>query len=201
MTGLGERAHLASPNVSLETNVADIVGVLEYEDLTDVNLVGHSATGTVIAGAADLLPRRVSNLIYLDAIVPQDGQSAWELLGPRNCEWFEEMLATTERKWLLPVPEEEHLFGIRDAADARWVKSKLTPQPVRPWRDAVRLTGSGGVRRSYIYCDHRGNTYADTAARVRSDPGWQYRELRTGHDAMITAPRELADILVELAVR
>ena len=187
--------------MSLETSIADIVGVLEYEDLIDVNLVGHSATGTVIAGVADRLPHRVRNLIYLDAVVPEDGQSAWELLGPRNGAWLEELLATTEHKWLLPVPDEENLFGIRDAADARWVKSKLTPQPVRPWRDAVRLSSPEGVKRSYIYCDSRGNTYAGTAARVRSDPAWQYRELTTGHDAMVTAPRELTDALIELSAR
>jgi len=191
---------LASPDVSLETNIADVVCVLEYEDLRDVNLVGHSATGTVIAGVADRLAHRVRNLIYLDAVVPEDGQSAWELLGPRNREWLEEMLATSKHNWLLPVPEEDNLFGIRDAADARWVKSKLTPQPVRPWRDPVHLSGPD-VRRSYIYCDSRGNTYADTAARVRSDPAWQYRELKTGHDAMVTAPRELTDALIELSLR
>jgi pimeloyl-ACP methyl ester carboxylesterase len=187
--------------VSLETNIADIVGVLEYEDLMGVNLVGHSATGTVIAGVADRLPQRVRNLIYLDAVVPEDGQSAWELLGPRNCAWLEELLTTTDHKWLLPVPEEANLFGITEGADARWVKSKLTPQPVRPWRDEVHLSGSDYAKRSYIYCDSRGNTYASTAARVRSDPSWRYRELKTGHDAMVTAPRELTDALIELSAR
>jgi pimeloyl-ACP methyl ester carboxylesterase len=187
--------------VSLETNIADVVGVLESEDLHNVNLVGHSATGTVIAGVADRSPERIRHLIYLDAVVPEDGQSAWELLGPRNGEWLEEMLATSEHKWLLPVPEEDNLFGIEDAADARWVKSKLTPQPVRPWRDAVHLSGLDRVKRSYIYCDWRGNTYASTAARARADPAWQYRELKTGHDAMVTAPRELTDALIELSVR
>jgi pimeloyl-ACP methyl ester carboxylesterase len=190
---------LASPDVSLETNIADIVGVLEYENLLAVNLVGHSAAGTVIAGVADRQRLRVENVIYLDAVVPESGQSAWELLGPRNRQWFEEMLATTQDKWLLPVPRGENLFGIRDAADASWVKSKLTPQPVRPWREAVLLSGSDDAKRSYIYCDWRGNTYSDTAARVRSDPSWRYRELRTGHDAMITAPAELATVLAELA--
>jgi pimeloyl-ACP methyl ester carboxylesterase len=185
--------------VSLKTNIADIVGVLEYENLIDVNLVGHSATGTVIAGVADRLPHRVQNVIYLDAVVPENGQSAWEFLGVRDREWLEEMVATSEHNWLLPVPEEDNLFGIRDAADARWVKSKLTPQPVRPWRDAVQLSSPDGVKQSYIYCDWPNNGYAGTAARVRSDPAWQYRELKTGHDAMVTAPRELADVLMELA--
>jgi len=187
--------------VSLETNIADIAGVLEYEGLIGVNLVGHSATGTVIAGVAGRLPRRVRNVVYLDAVVPEDGQSAWELLGVRDREWLEQMLATSEHKWLLPVPEGDNLFGVRDASDARWVKSKLTPQPIRPWRDAVHLSSPDGVKRSYIFCDWRNNGYAATAARVRSDPAWQYRELKTGHDAMVTAPRELTDILIELSAR
>ena len=189
--------------MSLETNIADVVGVLEYEDLSDLNLVGHSASGAVIMGVADRAPNRVSHLVYLDAVVPEDGQSAWESFGPRDREGLGELLATSEPKWLLAVPqdflEDDHPFGIRDAADGRWVKSKLTPQPVRPWRDPVRLSRSITSKRSYIYCDWRLNAYADTAARVRSDPAWRYRELKTGHDAMVSAPRELTEVLVELA--
>ena len=169
-----------------------------------MNLVGHSASGAVITGVADLAPNRVSHLIYLDAVVPEDGQSAWESFGPLDREGLEQLLATSEPKWLLAVPaefyEDDHPFGIADAADGRWVKSKLTPQPVRPWRDALRLSRPMTARLSYIYCDRRGNRYADTAARVRSDPAWQYRALKTGHDAMVSAPHELTDVLVELAV-
>lgn len=201
LTGLGERAHLASPDVNLETHIADIVGVIEYEDLKDAAVVGHSATGTVIAGVADRLPGRVAHLIYLDSVVPGDGDSAWDLLGAFNTEWLEKMLASSEHDWLIPVPDDDHPFGIRDDADAAWVRSKLTPQPVRPWRDALHLSRALTSTQSYIYCDWRGNTYAETAARVRSNAAWRYRELRTGHDAMVTAPRELADLLVELASR
>jgi pimeloyl-ACP methyl ester carboxylesterase len=205
LTGLGERAHLASPKVSLETHVADVVGVLEYEDLSDVNLLGHSASGAVIAGAADLASDRIHQLIYLDAVVPEEGQSTLELFGPRDREWLEELIATSEPNWLLAVPsevlEDDHPFGIRDTEDVQWIKSKLTSQPIRPWTDALHLSRPIAAMRSYIFCDWRNNSYAATAARVRSDPTWQYRELKTGHDAMLTAPRELTDILIDLAGR
>ena len=203
LTGVGERAHLASPDVRLETHIADVVGVLEYENLSEVNLLGHSASGGVITGAADLASNRVRRLIYLDAVVPEEGQSALESFGPRDRDWLEELIATSEPNWLLAVPsevlEDDHPFGITDIEDVRWMKSKLTPQPIRPWTDALHLSRPIASTRSYVYCDWRNNGYAATAARVRSDPTWQYRELQTGHDAMITAPRELAELLVDLA--
>jgi pimeloyl-ACP methyl ester carboxylesterase len=203
LTGLGERAHLASPDVSPETHIGDVLGVLDYEDLSGVNLVGHSASGAVISGVADLARNRVGQLIYLDAVVPDDGQSALESFGPRDRDWLKKLIAGSEPKWSLAVPAEvlgdDHPFGIVDPVDVRWMKSKLTPQPIRPWTDAVHLSGPIGSMRSYVYCDWRGNSYSVTAARVRSDPTWQYRELKTGHDAMVSAPRELADVLIELA--
>jgi pimeloyl-ACP methyl ester carboxylesterase len=191
--------------VNLETHTGDVVGVLEFEDLSKVNLVGHSASGAVITGVADRIPDRVRQLVYLDAVVPEDGRSTLASFGARDREWLEELIAASEPRWSLAVPsevfEDDHPFGIPDPADVAWVKSKLTPQPVPPWTDALHLSRSIASVRSYIYCDWRHNSYAEIAARVRLNPGWRYRELKTGHDAMVSAPRELADVLIELATR
>src|SRR5438132_4781326 len=84
LTGLGERIHLASPEVDLETHIQDVVNVLFYEDLRDVVLVGHSYGGMVITGVADRAPERLRQLVYLDAAVPSDGQAIADLSGPER---------------------------------------------------------------------------------------------------------------------
>lgn len=102
LTGLGERAHLANPDVDLDTHLGDVVGVLEYEDLHQVVLVGHSYGGVVITGVADRLASRLAELVYLDAEVPEDGQSEYDLLPPDERATYEEMARASEGGWRIP---------------------------------------------------------------------------------------------------
>jgi pimeloyl-ACP methyl ester carboxylesterase len=109
LTGLGERSHLASAQVDLETHVRDVVAVLEYEDLREVVLVGHSYGGMVISGVADRVPERLVQLVYLDAEVPMDGQSELDLLPPQERAGYEEAARSKGQGWQIPPPLPEPL--------------------------------------------------------------------------------------------
>ena len=202
LTGLGERVHLASPAVGLDTHVQDMLNLMEYEDRASVVLVGHSYGGLVIAGAADGAPERLAHLVYLDAQVADDGQAAIDLLPP---EWRAAMEEATRARgdgWRLPLDVESTLdgYGIVDPAERRWMAERLTPQPWKTVADPLRLsTGRGhSLPRTFILCTRRSSPSRD-AERARNEPGWRFRELATGHDAMVTAPRELSDLLLEAA--
>jgi pimeloyl-ACP methyl ester carboxylesterase len=199
LTGLGERAHLLGPAITLETHVQDVLGVLTHEELTGVILVGHSMAGTVITVVADRAPERQAHLVYLDASVPRDGEN------DLDCQ-----TEATRARWAAgprlgdyaAVPRaREQPFGVTDAADARWVNAHLVPHPLRAFTDRAQLRHPDAFaeRRTFIACTGPDGTQplSPVAERVRAEAGWRYRELATGHDAMVTAPRELADLLLE----
>ncbi len=197
LTGLGERAHLLSPTVCLDTHVRDVLGVLAYEDLREVVLVGHSYGGMVITGVAERAAERLAHLVYLDAFVPRDGECLLDLF-PKTAR--EQTLARARAEgdgWRLPPLREEQPFGVTDPADIAWLRSRLTAHPVPTWTQPVRLTDPKALAlpRTFVECTATG-WFRGFAERVRSQPGWRYQDLPTGHDAMITAPRALADLLL-----
>lgn len=204
LTGLGERAHLLGPGITLETHVQDVLGVLAYEELTDAILVGHSMAGPVIATVADQVPARLAHLVYLDATVVRDGESDLDCqTAETRVRWA--TLARLEDHAVIPRST-AHPFGVTDEADARWVNAHLLPHPLRAFTDPVRLRHPAAFadRRTFIACTGRDGRSPDTftvamAERVRAEPRWRYREIATGHDAMVTAPSGLADLLVEIA--
>ena len=203
LTGLGERSHLASPAVDLSTHVQDVANLLEWEDLRDLVLVGHSYGGMVITGVADRLPERLAGLIYLDALVPQDGQSVLDLQPPeRRASILEEVAAKGGRFW---PPRTGAYYGVRDPARQAWVDGKCTPQPFQTLFERVRLEGPPGgkvARKLYILCTDPPLAYMRRFYEWASDaPGWEVSELATGHDAMITQPKALAGLLAEWAAR
>jgi len=193
LTGLGERAHLLSPQVTLETHVQDVMGVLDYEDCRDVVLVGHSYGGMVITAVADRAAERMAHLVYLDAFVPQDGQAVVDLVGPTFAAMLEEQARAAGEGWRvpapLPVPER---WGVTTEADVRWMRSRIGAHPLNAFQQPVRLTNpvAAAVPRTFIYCTDKpaGDMFAPFAARLRMAPHWRYGELATGHDAMVTAP-------------
>ncbi|MDP8987365.1 MAG: alpha/beta fold hydrolase [Actinomycetota bacterium] len=201
LTGLGERAHLARPEVDLDTHIRDVVGMLEYEDLREVVLVGHSYGGVVITGAAEHLAPRLAQLVYLDAEVPEDGQSEYDLVPPDERATYEGLAAAKGEGWRIPPPVPETLPDDLDP-DVRWVLSRMVPQPQRTFTQAVRLpnAAAASLPRTYIFCTEGKSGEAPPAyvQRARSEPGWRYRELAAGHAAHVTAPRELADLLLRL---
>ena len=122
LTGLGERKHLMSPDIGLDTHVQDVVGVLEYEDLRDVILVGHSYAGMVITGVAGRTPERIAHLVYLDAFVPEDGKSLMDYQPPEMAELFHEGTRTEGEGYKLPAVIPPEVFGVTGEADLAWLR-------------------------------------------------------------------------------
>jgi pimeloyl-ACP methyl ester carboxylesterase len=205
LTGLGERVHLASPAVGLGTHIQDVVNVLAFADPTGVVLVGHSAAGRVITGVADRVPERLAHLVYLDAVLPLDGESGLDTYPPEAAAALRERVRTRGEGWYQPVTEDQR-WGITDEADWAWVQSKVVPQPFRATAEPIALTGAGAaLPGTYIACtadkppgSPRAGLFAPHVARARAR-GYRYRELATGHDAMVTAPQAIAALLLELA--
>lgn len=196
-TGLGERAHLASPDVNLETHVQDLLGVIRYEELTDLVLVAHSYGGMVATALADRVPDRIRQIIYVDAFVPRDGQSLFDLAG---VEARERLLAGMREGdgWRLPpmpIPEDT------SPEDVEWISQYRIPQPVHCFDTPVRLAnGEPAMPRAYVYALRHppADTFGPFAQRAK-DEGWVYHGIDASHSAQVTAPDALASLLLTIA--
>jgi pimeloyl-ACP methyl ester carboxylesterase len=189
LTGLGERSHLASPDIGLDTFIQDVVNVLEYEDLRDVVLVGHSFGGLVLPAVADRAADRLARLIYLDAILLHDGECAYDMFPPEVRAAEEEEARLHGEGWRIPPGP---------GADRR-----AAPLPLKPCQQPLRLTGTGSrtVPGAYIHCTVK--TGRDDCApftdRAR-ERGWPVYELATGHVPLRSAAERtaLVDLLLKI---
>jgi pimeloyl-ACP methyl ester carboxylesterase len=198
LTGLGERTHLATPDVSLDTHVQDVVNVLYYEDLTDVVLVGHSYGGNVITGVADRVPQRLQQLVYLDAATPADGQTSAG--SPDRLQQLEQQARLSGDGWKIepgPVPPDQ------STEITEWARPRRSPMPIKTMTSALRLShGETTLPRAFVYCTvakDPGSPQALRADRIRNDPRWTFFELNTGHNLHYSAPSETVAVLLELA--
>ncbi|MEU7240156.1 alpha/beta fold hydrolase [Streptomyces sparsogenes] len=205
LTGYGDKAHLLGPEVGLDTHVEDVVRLITGEDLTDVVLVGHSYAGLVISSAANQVPDRISHLVYLDAMVPEHGETAADVL-PKAQEVIDRALAS-ESGWRVPpipeMPPPMGLFGVTDPEDVAWLRTMLSDQPVRCLQQPVRLDNPAvnGIPRTHIHCtagQPEGFARRPVPATQPNGSPSQVWELATGHDCMITTPVELTDLLLKL---
>jgi pimeloyl-ACP methyl ester carboxylesterase len=197
-TGLGERAHLASPAIDLDTHIQDVIGVLEMEDLHDVVLIGHSYGGMVATGVADRSRSRIAQLIYLDAFVPRDGQSLLDLQGAEVRERMRELARTSGDGWRLPP---NPMPADTPATDVAWAASRRLPQPIKTFEQALRLDDNASPPpRSYIYCRRIGPTdvFRQFAERAQRDSGWRHFEIDASHNPHITAPQVLLELLQKI---
>jgi len=198
-TGLGERGHLAGRDVSLETHIRDVESVLAYEDLRDVVLIGHSYGGIVATGVADRARERIRHLIYLDAFVPKDGESLFDMLPEEARARMRKGAEETGDDWLIPpnpVPPDT------DLADVAWIMARRMPQPIATFTAPIRLrNGPLDLPRSYIYCRRfaPGDGFRRFALAARQSPAWRCLELEASHSPQITAPLALFELLVEIA--
>jgi pimeloyl-ACP methyl ester carboxylesterase len=199
LTGLGERRHLMSRAVVLDTHIADVVQHVENEELTDIVLVGHSYGGFAVTGAIEQIGPRVAHLILLDAFHPRNGESVLDYAGePRRSELL--AAAAKDPNWNIPAPPGV-AFGVTDKAQAEWLARRLSPQPFGPYAQPIRIaSGVAGLpRRSYISCDSPALPVLDsTRQRLQADATWTYVALDAPHDVMVTDPRLLADTLLRL---
>ncbi len=200
LTGLGERHHLIDTPINLTTHVQDIINVMLFEDLKDVILVGHSYAGVVISGVAERCPERIKHLVFLDAFVPENGEAVNDISIP------EFRLPTGPDISYPPIqPISPNELGITDPDIIAWIEPKLTPHPSGTLFEPLALTSklAQKIPRSFISCvvgqAKNMGTVAKSAAKVRGKSNWVYHELNTGHNAMMTEPKELATLLLKLA--
>ncbi len=196
LTGAAERSHLLSGAINLTTHVTDVLNVIRYEDLSGVVLLGHSYGGMVITQVADKVADRIAALVYLDAFVPEDGQSLFDLNIPANTEMFLSR-AGANGGLLIPPPPAKAYFNVNDA-DAPRVDELAAPQPIGTMIEKVSLTGA--------YRRVKKNIYVHGAVLPRESPfkpfyeaakaaGWETHALPCGHDIMLDLPDELTAIL------
>lgn len=199
-TGLGERAHLLHAGITVETFVQDLLGVLHAEELEDAVLVGHSFGGIAITGAADRTPERVRSLIYLDSRILENGESALDQATPEQATARHAAAAESGGVSVPPPPPSD--FGVPDGPDADWLARRMTPHPFSTMTSRLRLANpvGNGLPCAYVACTTPKYGPLEPARRwARNRPGWRWREMATGHNAMVTAPGPLADLLEELA--
>lgn len=201
LTGVGERAHLLSPAVGIDTHIQDVIGLIEAEELHRVVLVGHSYAGNLITCVADRLervrPGLLRHLVYLDAGIPEPGSSwstphAPETVAKRAAE------AQASSGGLSFPPPDASVFGL-EGADRDWVNRRQTPQPYRLYHETLQFDPAlvWRIPHSFIDCTIPPLATIDAARRrVRTEPGWKVHELATGHDPMVSAPRELTQLLL-----
>jgi pimeloyl-ACP methyl ester carboxylesterase len=194
LTGLGERAHLARPEVDLEIHIQDVVGVLEAEELRQVTLVGHSYAGAVMTGVAARAAGRLSHLVYLDAFLPEAGKAVIDYSS--RAEAVRDAAREHGEGWRVP-PLPPAAFGVTSQRDIELLTRRLVPQPLRTLEQPLPAAGGERLKRTYVYCSKpEMGPFGQFAERVRDDRKWTFHELKTGHDAMLTAPGEVAKILL-----
>lgn len=197
LTGVGERAHLLSKGITLDTHIADVVGVIEAEELLDAILVGHSYSGMVITGVAARLSARLRHVVYLDAMVPRSGER-WSSTHSTDTQVARRQAIAELGS--IPAPDPA-LFGL-NGADRAWVARRQTPHPGSVYDFPLNFNQENvdSLPRTFVDCTSPAiPTIAVSRQRVRADPGWNVVEIATGHDAMVSAPDALTRILLDLA--
>ena len=198
LTGIGERVHLTGPLVDLSTHVHDVVNLVLYEDLREVVLVGFSYGGAVVTGTLDHIGDRVAHLVYLDAFVPADGQSVFDLLGATG-----NPIALGE-SWLVPATPRQY----DDPAEAEFSEVRRVGHPIGCFREPVRLgrpLEDIPFSRTYVRAtadapDAPGaSVFAAAAAHAESSPAWACRGIATNHMIPVNRPDELVELLLDVA--
>jgi len=200
LTGLGDRVHLMSRSVNLDTHIDDIVNVFEAEELSDVVLCGHSYGGMVITGVADRVSGRIRSLVYLDAFVPEDGQGAIDFQPPERAAMFLEQAREKGGGWLVP-PVPAARFKVNEA-DQAWVDRRCVPHPLACITQKIRLGGAYKTVKRRIFI--KAGAYVPSPfdrhfERIQRDPSWKAHSLPCGHDVMVDMPDELAKLLIAAA--
>ncbi len=196
LTGIGERRHLLNRKIDLDTHIQDVLGVIDYEDLSDIVLVGHSYGGMVVTGVADAAPDKVASLVYLDAFVPENGQSLFNLLPPDR----RPQPATAPGEDWLTAPLPVDAFGEPSQAVRDFAARKGMPQPTACFSQQLTLTGGINriLRKTYIYCNNPEPTAFTPFYELRKNkPDWTVHTLPCTHFVQMDMPDELTTLLLQ----
>jgi len=195
LTGLGERAHLMSGSINLDTHIADVVNVFKRENIVDAVLCGHSYGGWVISGALELLGGQVSSVVFLDAYVPENGE-----MGVDNSSNAEEIRSAV-RNGKISRPKPDAAKYTAKTNNLCWLNANLTDQPIGVSLQPIRLNGARDhvAIKTYIRAKDFKHPPFDKYLNEAKEKGWRTYELNCGHDVMVDMPERLAEILREVA--
>lgn len=193
LTGLAERKHLSHPNIDLETHIQDILNTIYYEELEDIVLVGHSYGGMVITAVADRIPEKIKKLVYVAAVLPMNGESMFDAVGPEISAFLYNS-AKEGNGWEVPpgIPES---YGIEDPEDIKWFKTSSTAHPIKTFQQKISYNSSSfeKLNKTYIKCSH--DLALEPMATRAKNMNIPCYEINTGHCPMITCPEALVKLL------
>jgi pimeloyl-ACP methyl ester carboxylesterase len=198
LTGLGERSHLMSGLITLDTHITDVVNVIRWENLQDFVLVGHSYGGWVISGVAEQVEGKISSIIFLDAFMPENGMRVLDTNSPRSRAEIEQAMKRAEVSRPAPPASTWNV----NQRDQPWVNEKFTAQPIGVAFTPLRLTGARDrvPKKTYVRAKGYDNpNFESYYAKVKSDRSWRTYEMPCGHEVMIDMPERTAEILLEVA--
>ncbi|WP_445365076.1 alpha/beta fold hydrolase [Microbulbifer sp. ANSA001] len=199
-TGLGERHHLLSPSIGMDTFIQDLVNVIEFEDLEQVILVGHSFGGMAATGAADAMPQRIRRLVYLDGAIPLPGHAFAEQL-PEKIRSRRLAAAKETQGTRCFMPMDPRLMGIKKSQELNWLRRHMTPHPVKTYLDPIQLSQAPaqGPPCTYIRCTKPYYPPANISGeQARKIPGWHYLEIAESHGCIINAAQTVAKLLQKI---
>jgi len=199
LTGVGERSHLSSPQVNLETHVADVVNLIRWEEINDIVLCGHSYAGCVITGVADRVPERVRALVYLDAFILQNGQALHDVIPPALGEAQVTSAKESGDGWQVP-PITAEFFNV-NAADRAWVNAQCTPQPLATFQQRLALRHEiPAEKATHVLATGYDHSPFPPFHALAKAKGWKTVTVSCGHDAMLDRPDDVARILRDVVV-
>ena len=199
LTGLGERSHLMSKDINLDTHITDVVNVIKWENLKNIVLCGHSYGGWVVSGVAEQMQDRIGSIVFLDAYMPDDGDSGQKIGSAFTREGIDKALAAGAISRPSPSAKD---FMVASEEDQAWVDSKTTEQPLGVSLQPIKLTGARDriAKKTYVlaetYNSPHFRRYYETCV---ADASWTTYTVPCGHDVMVDMPDRLAELLVEMA--
>ena len=207
LTGLGERAHLLSPAITLDTHIDDVISAIEVEELHDVVLAVHSYAGMIGTAVADRIGKHLKHLVYVDAVIPKPGES-WSSTQSVATQQQRLSAAQASTRFSFPPPDPE-VFGLHDA-DHAWVKRRQTPHPGNTYQAPLNFDVKrvAAIPRTFVNCTQPALAIIEPSRLRAKDPkfwegAWlpnsKIIELKTGHDPMISEPALLTKLLLDCA--
>ena len=199
LTGLGEKKHLLSSKITIETFIEDVVNHIIFENLNNIILVGHSFAGSVISGVADRLKDRIQKLIYFDAVILKDGQKPFDIAPKELVKQRIELAKRFGNGISIPAPSAD-AFGVFDVKKSLLLEEKLTPHPLSTYQSKLTIKNEigNGIPLFYIFCNDPVYKSLESSRKVVRKLKWPIFELNAGHDAMLTHPKETLNLLMKI---